>query len=432
MPMPTLTRNLFRKQIEFVTSQDRHVLQSGGFGSGKSEALCVKLAMRASVPGAREGLARKTLESLKKSTLRTLLDGDGSRPPVLPPGSYTHNKAEKVIKIKGGGEILYFGMDDPSKLGSLNLTGIAADELVQFTRDDWTWMQGRTRVPVDGVVNQIYGATNPGPPSHWLVELFGLAIGKRTQATYRVIRSRTTDNPALPRDYVDSVRMLPGVAYRRFFLGEWAGADGLVYDTFDRDTHIRQRPGPWSRTIVAVDEGYTNPFVALLVRVDGDGRFHVEREVYRPKMVRAEKIEALKALADGAEAIVIDPSAAELIETVRNAGMPAVQADNDIDGGLHRVRARLAVQGDGMPRLTVDHSCENLIREFETYEYRQDANGKGTDKPKKEYDHAMDAIRYGVSHVDPPQGGAFVVTGARAEESDWTSDRGWVDVSTRW
>lgn len=71
--MPTITRKLFRKQIEFVTATERHVVQSGGFGSGKSDALCVKLVSRASRPGAREGLVRKTLESLKKSTLKTLL-----------------------------------------------------------------------------------------------------------------------------------------------------------------------------------------------------------------------------------------------------------------------------------------------------------------------------------------------------------------------
>jgi hypothetical protein len=45
--VPTIHRTLFRKQIDFVTATERHVLQSGGFGSGKSDALCVKLVLRA-------------------------------------------------------------------------------------------------------------------------------------------------------------------------------------------------------------------------------------------------------------------------------------------------------------------------------------------------------------------------------------------------
>lgn len=295
-------------------------------------------------------------------------------------------------------------MDDPTKLGSLNMTGIAVDELIQFTRDDWTWMQGRIRVPIDGLPNQIYGATNPGPPSHWLVELFGLALGHRPLPGYRVIRSSTRDNPLLPKEYVDSVRTLPGVAYKRFFLGEWVGADGLVYDTFNRDTHVRTRSGPWARTVVAIDEGYTNPFACLLLRVDGDGRIHVEREHYQSKLMRSDKLPIIREFAEGAEAVVVDPSAAELIQTITDAGPNVEPADNTIEPGLHRVRARLPDAGDGMPRLTVDPSCENTIREFESYEFKE-----GTDKPRKEFDHAMDALRYGVSYIDQPKPDAFSV-----------------------
>lgn len=318
-------------------------------------------------------------------------------------------------------------MDDPGKLGSYNHTGIAVDELVQFTRDDWTWMQGRTRVPIEGLTNQIYGATNPGAPSHWLVPLFGLALGHRPQPGYRTIRTRTTDNPALPRDYVETVRMLPGVAYKRFFLGEWAGADGLVYDTFDREKHVRSRSGPWSRTVLGIDEGYTNPFVCLLVRVDGDGRVHVEREHYESKLVRDDKVRIVREMAAGAEAVMIDPSAAELIETMRCAGLTVHPANNDVEGGCQRVRARLPVMGDGYARLTVDPACENTIREFESYEYND-----GTDKPKKEFDHAMDALRYAVAYLDPPAASVHALTlgvGAPDRLVTDTSDAGWTEVS---
>jgi phage terminase large subunit len=57
------------------------------------------------------------------------------------------------------------------------------------------------------------------------------------------------------------------------------------------------------------------------------------------------------------------------------------------------------VAGDGLPRLTVDPSCEDLIREFETYEYERDASGTQRDRPKKENDHALDALRYGCMAV---------------------------------
>jgi phage terminase large subunit len=69
--------------------------------------------------------------------------------------------------------------------------------------------------------------------------------------------------------------------------------------------------------------------------------------------------------------------------------------------GIRRIQDRLAIQGDGLPRLTVDPACTNTINEFESYVWRQ-ATGTGVakDEPNKENDHAMDALRYLVNKID--------------------------------
>ena len=392
-------RRLLPGQWEFVRATDRYLLQSAGFGTGKTFGLCAKLLARASKKNAREGLLRQTLVSLKASTLKTLLEGDGDQPPMLPKGSYTHNKQDKIIRIKGGGEIVYFGLDDPANLGSLNLTGCAFDECEQVKHAAWVWAMGRCRVTVPGLPNQVYGATNPGPPSHWLVDLFGLALGKQAQPGHRVIRSMPEENHHLPADYIESLRNLTGLARKRYYLGEWAGSEGLVYENFDRETHVRERSGPWARTLIGIDEGFTNPFVCLLIRIDGDGRFHVEREHYQSKMTRDPKREVVKRFSAGEdiEAVIVDPSAAELIEVLRQDGHNVVEADNSVLPGIHRVRARLDKQADGMPRYTMDPACENGLREFESYEFKE-----GTDQPKKEMDHFCDCVRYCAAYAEGP------------------------------
>ena len=61
------------------------------------------------------------------------------------------------------------------------------------------------------------------------------------------------------------------------------------------------------------------------------------------------------------------------------------------------------------PRLTVDPSCSNACREFESYEWKPD-----TDEPVKINDHAMDAIRYAVMHIDAGTPiGSVAITGER-------------------
>lgn len=69
----TLNYKLLPKQMEFVKAKEKQVLFSGGMGSGKSFAICCKLLQQALVPHSFNLLTRKTLSSLKSSTLRTLL-----------------------------------------------------------------------------------------------------------------------------------------------------------------------------------------------------------------------------------------------------------------------------------------------------------------------------------------------------------------------
>ncbi len=59
------------------------------------------------------------------------------------------------------------------------------------------------------------------------------------------------------------------------------------------------------------------------------------------------------------------------------------------------MQKRLAIGDDGRPLLTVDPRCTNLIREFETYEWMPDR-----DKPRKAFDHALDALRYAIMSYD--------------------------------
>lgn len=400
--------DLLLPQLRFIQATERETLYSGAFGAGKTRAVCLKLMSRvAGRPAAREGLCRKHLVSLKATTLRTLLEPDGNLPPVLPPGTYTHNKSEKVIRVNGGGSIYYFGVgdsEDYTKLGSLNLSGCAIDEAVELSEQDWTMLRGRIRLAIDDLPIQLYGACNPGPPSHFLAVRFGLAGGHKPAPNTAAYTTRSLDNHFLPKSYLDDLSTLTGVAYDRYVEGLWRGGEGLVYDRFDRQEHVREPAEAYERYIVGQDEGYTNPACLLVIGIDGDKRLSVVEEVYRSNMLELQVIDAAKELASryNIEAFVIDPSAAKLRAAMHAANLPVEAADNDVFSGIQKVQQRLIKQGDGLPRLTISPSCSNLLREFETYEWMGGA-GSYKDQPKKENDHALDALRYATAYVDGTQ-----------------------------
>ena len=399
--MPDIRHKALPKQYEFIVSEEPECLFSGAFGSGKTVALCLKVFNRAQRKGAREGLCRKHLVSLKTTTLKTLLEGDGDFAPVIPPGTYEHRRADCEINIIGGGQIVYFGLDDPEKHGSRQLTGCGLDEAIEFNETDYTMLLGRARVKCGDLVNQVYSACNPGAPSHFLAKRFAMVGESVPHNGCRGWRSATFENKHLPTTYVARMAALSGVARQRYYEGLWVGAEGLVYDRWDRSIHVAERPSEKARVVLCVDDGYVNPFVVLRLELDGDGRAHVAAEYYESKMQTADKVQAVRELGGrGAEAVVVDPSAAGLIGALKDAGMPAEEADNAVLDGIARVQGRLEVQGDGMPRLTVSPTCVNLIREMELYEWSAKANGPAKDSPRKDNDHAPDALRYGLAHID--------------------------------
>jgi PBSX family phage terminase large subunit len=397
-----LEHTLLPKQYDFLADNDsRELLYSGAFAAGKSRALCFKLVARASVKGTREGLCRKHLVTLKATTLRTLLEPDGLVPPVLPEGSYHHNQSQKIIRIKGGGEIVYFGLDDPEKIGSYNLSGCAIDEAVEITLPDWIQLLGRIRLDV-GINNQIYSACNPGSPTHFLAERFGLAGGHKPRKGCSVIQTRSSDNIFLPESYLESLEQFSGVAKARYVEGRWVGSEGTIYDHWDREVFVRSRNlKEMKKYLVGVDAGYTNPSAHLLIGEDEDGRLHVAREWYESKQLEPDVI-AHALDWDGQyrpDTFVCDPSAASLIAGMRASGLHVLPADNKVFDGIQAVQARLVIAGDGRPRMTVDPTCENTIREFETYEWKS-TGGEVRDVPVKSSDHAMDALRYAIVSTD--------------------------------
>lgn len=396
---------LLPSQLEFIRADVRECLYSGAFGAGKTRAVCLKLVSRvAGNPAAREGLCRKHLVSLKATTLRTLLEPDGKLPAVLPPGTYQHNKSERVIRVLGGGSIYYFGIgdaEDYTKIGSLNLSGCAVDEAVELSEQDWTMLRGRIRLAIDDLPLQIYGACNPGAPSHFLAVRFGLAGGHQPAKNTKAYTTRSLDNFFLPQSYLDDLATLTGVAYDRYVEGKWRGGEGLVYDRFDRQVHLRERDVKWNRVVVGQDEGYTNPATLVVVGEDSDGRLHCLDEWYKSNMLEADVIAAAQDFNTKykPEAFLVDPSAAKLRAAMHAANLPVRAADNEVFPGIQKVQQRLGQAGDGLPRLTIGPTCENLLREFETYEWLSGSSGY-KDQPKKENDHALDALRYAVTYFD--------------------------------
>ena len=124
-------------------------------------------------------------------------------------------------------------------------------------------------------------------------------------------------------------------------------------------------------------------------------------------MTDAEYAGALRRLAGEREieAVIVDPSAASFLETLRREGWNVCKADNDVLSGIRRTADALK-----SGRIVICDRCVDCLREMDLYVWDRKA---GHDQVRKEHDHAMDDMRYFVTGVLDARGGGFA---ARAVE----------------
>ena len=262
--MPTITliyEPVNKQQDGFVASPASRVLFSGAFGAGKSIALCTKgLKLSQDYPGNFGLIGRKVRATLAQTTLKTFLDLVCPRELIA-----DYNKSEGLITLTNGSQILFGGLDDPLKLGSLNLGWAGIDEAIETDEEDWKMLEGRLRLR--DVPHQIFAATNPGPPSHYLYQIFF------TDKRGDVFQASSLENPELPEDYKERLGEFEGTYYQRYVLGQWAGLEGLVYSSFDERVCLIPRfeiPRNWL-VYTGHDFGTANPAALFYAQDPGAG-----------------------------------------------------------------------------------------------------------------------------------------------------------------
>lgn len=374
---------------DFFYAKEPEYIASGPAETGKTLAACWKMHILAlKYAGLNGAIIRKTQKSLYGSVLQTWERVIKNAPVKV----YGGEKPEKYV-YDNGSTIWVGGMDNADKVLSSERDFFYVNQAEELTLDDWEKMT--TRTTGRGAVmpyTMTFGDCNPSGSKHWI----------RSRPRLRLINTTHRDNPTIYNEdgtltehgkrSMETLQGLSGVRRKRLYEGIWATAEGAVYDMFDASVHVKERnPQEFHEWGLAMDAGYTHPAVILLIGIDSDGRWHIFREFYERGKLQEDIVKVAQDwyLEKDAGMVAVDEAAAGLIADLRNNGIPAKGAKGKVFGGITAIQDRLKVQGDGLPRLTVEPTCVNVVNEFESYVWKPEK-----DEPVKENDHAMDAIRY--------------------------------------
>ena len=318
-------------------------------------------------------LERNILEPMRSIWGDELVGGIGSDNTVMLFGKKCHalgaDKVTQVSKLQGAGIEYCYG-----------------DEITTWNEEVFSMLKSR----LDKPTSVFDGTCNPDGPNHWLLKFLN--------SDADIFRQHYTiyDNPNLSPQFVKNLEheYSGTVYYDRFILGKWALAEGLIYPMFKKELHITDDLPNSGKYFVSVDYGTLNPCSMGLWCIAGKKAYRIKEFYYSGRensklLTDEEYYKELEKLTENipVQYVVVDPSAASFIETIRRHGRFSVKkAKNDVLDGI-RYTAGLISSG----KILMSDACKNILREFE--EYCWDTQ-EAEDKPIKQNDHAMDDMRY--------------------------------------
>lgn len=452
------------KQEHFLFDTSDEILMSGTVGAGKSKIGTEKgYMLNTRYPGNRGLVVRKSFFDVRSSTINQTLLED-----VIPESHILeHNKGEHVIEHLTGetdpsgdpvvSEIHYHGLDSgrtssdklPKKIMSHEYGWIFVDEGTELSEDEWAGLL--TRLRFDGKqqngyyypvpVQQIFTATNPAPPSHWMYSRFIRDGGMGGTSVYRM---SLHDNPGVSKQYRERMEsQLSGIHYERLVEGKWTGAEGMVYGEYDPLEHLlhpSDLPGEWTINkskkwaatgetsywaeppanwdiYRAVDFGHTNPFVCQFWAHGPDDTFVLFREIYKSGELVEDIADEILALTPDGRRVrkTIADHDAEGRETLERHGVSTSPAKKSVFDGIQAVKRRITFDDRGEADLyfmegarchkpdsdrVYEDETLKTVDEISGYVWDENSAGEQLEEPVKDDDHGMDSMRYLVYTLD--------------------------------
>lgn len=208
------------------------IIADGAIRSGKSVAMSLGFVVWAmsEFEACNFAMCGKTIGSFRRNVLfwlKLMLRSRGY--------SVTEQRTENLVIVRRGSIENYFyvfgGKDERSQdlIQGITLAGVFFDEVALMPESFVNQATGRCSV--DG--SKFWFNCNPGSPSHWFKTGW---IDKRQDKRLLYLHFTMDDNLSLSEAVKERYRgMYTGVFFKRYILGEWKSADGVIYRQFADD-----------------------------------------------------------------------------------------------------------------------------------------------------------------------------------------------------
>ena len=288
------------------------------------------------------------------------------------------NKTEGYYEYENGSIMEFFGCDNAGKVHGAARDILFINEAQTVPREIFRQLDIRTRkkIIIDfNPVRKFWGETE--------------FVGDR----YVTIHSTYKDNPYLTKEQVYAIEKNKGDEnwWRIYGNGETGGVEGNVYPDY---TVIESMPDEYKGRCTGLDFGFVNDPTAIVdIRFNG-WDLYVDLLCYEKGLSNREIADFLVREAIHHEDTVCDSAEQKSIrelQTLRVRAIPAVKGRGSISSGISQVKQF---------KMHVTSRSVKLLDELDNYKWIKDeATDTYTNNPVDDYNHALDALRYGVNYL---------------------------------
>lgn len=309
------------------------------------------------------------------------------------------------ITYKPTGQKIYFrGLDDPLKITSITvaygyLCWLWLEEAYEINSEgDFNMLDESIRgeVPKD-LFKQITVTFNPWNERHWLKSRFfdtkaDNILAKTTnylcnefldENDFRLFRDMKRNNPK---------------RYQVAGLGNWGISDGLVYENWVEESFCMAeiKGQECVRALFGLDFGYTNDETALFCGLvdTKNKKIYVFDEIYEKGLSNEAIYNLICKKGYQKERICADCSEPKSIDRLRELGIVNIRGarkgKDSINNGID------FIQGF---EIVVSPKCKGFLTEISNYCWQKDKFGRSINLPCDEFNHLMDAMRYGLEEL---------------------------------
>lgn len=365
---------IYDKNLVAIGGGNTVIVNKGGTRSGKTWSilqLCATIAQLE--PKVLISVVGETMPFLKRGVIRDFR--------VMMGGAWNPDKwnaSDKIYTFDNGSQIEFFSADNEGKVHGSARDVLFINECYFVPFEIYRQLRIRTKK----LVLLDYNPRSRFWVDEDVIDNPGTAL----------IHSTYLDNPFLSEQQKQAILSYRSDAnwWRVYGEGQTGSVEGLVYTEFKT---VDSMPVPFKREFYCIDFGFTNdPTAILRVRLSG-GELWIEELAYKTGMLNNDIVQVLRNnnVARGAS-IVCDSAEQKSIKEINNIGgyraVPCTKGRGSVEAGITAVKAY---------NLNVTKGSLNVIEELRNYSWKRDQEGNYINTPVDRYNHALDALRYGVT-----------------------------------